>query len=290
MIRFSNIGTFFKITAIAAMMLFAACSKTNSESPSSPDSSIGSDSSEDDSGSISVIVEKKSSPCFSVSGNVEDCDDLDSSLARPKAYTSLEYQWVDDYRNNRRYGFMQIGSQLWTTENMVYEVSRVGSWCYDDTDGFCYDLGRLYSFYDAHFACPEGWHLPSADEWKAMLLQLGNPMEEDGNVYYKYAGTKLKDSTSWYGRDKGDGTFGFDAIAAGYRLPNNVADSTYLGLNETAVFWTSTGSSKKAQSVRIVNFDSYAVIENVNVNNGYGVRCVYDSTFSVDSSDVKIDE
>ena len=51
----------------------------------------------------------------------------------------------------------------WMSQNLNHNVS--GSKCYSDPIHDCNEHGRLYQWEAAKSVCPDGWHLPSDDEW-----------------------------------------------------------------------------------------------------------------------------
>ncbi len=60
------------------------------------------------------------------------------------------------------YETVLIGSQCWIKENLNTVVGN--SICYDLNSVNCEIYGRLYNWFDAMEACPDGWHLPSKSE------------------------------------------------------------------------------------------------------------------------------
>ncbi len=78
----------------------------------------------------------------------------------------------------------------WMAEDLNYEM--VDSECARDADADCKLYGRLYRWGDAKNACPEGWHLPSDNEWYLLAFHYGGVAS---------AGAHLK-STSFGGTNK----------------------------------------------------------------------------------------
>lgn len=95
---------------------------------------------------------------------------------------------VDDMGNT--YGYVRIGNLEWTTSNALNGPSMVDFECYDTygyLDYFFYDdddvdyveneympkFGNLMTYEDAVASAPDGWRLPTDEDWKALERALG---------------------------------------------------------------------------------------------------------------------
>ena len=117
--------------------------------------------------------------------------------------------------------------------------------------------------------CPEGWHLPSRDEWDTLLTAVGGEAK---------AGKMLKSTEGW--NDKNDGTSGngtdaysFSALPAGDRDygGNFGSEGNYAG------FWSSTElDSFSAYNVDLDYRDDNAFLISSYKYYGYSVRCLRD--------------
>ncbi|MDR2582260.1 MAG: hypothetical protein LBC75_02130 [Fibromonadaceae bacterium] len=102
--------------------------------------------------------------------------------------------------------------KTWMTENLNCKVA--GSECYDKNESYCNTYGRLYTWEAAKKACSGGWHLPTDDEWEALVTAVGG--EET-------AGKHLKAKEGWNscgptgsGKDYlCEDTYGFSALPGG---------------------------------------------------------------------------
>ena len=138
--------------------------------------------------------------------------------------------------------------------------------------------------------CPRGWHLPSADEWDAMLESAGVVQRTgtSGSALGSGAG-KLVMGCYWkstttagtpgdYAYDERNSS-GFSALPGG---TFNHQYSYYSGINNTSnntYFWTSTQPTDNKQAIRYSFQSSWTGIKQ-DANNKYlgsSVRCVRDA-------------
>ena len=144
------------------------------------------------------------------------------------------------------------------------------AWCYYDNspvNGKVY--GKLYNWYavnDPRGLAPEGYHIPTNDEW----TDLENLLGED-------AGLKLKSKNGWGYWDSGNGTdlIGFNALPSGYKQEGGFFD----GIVESSFFWSATQIDNDDAYLRILHDDSPRVSrDSKGWGKGFGasVRCVKD--------------
>lgn len=120
---------------------------------------------------------------------------------------SAEYSAFTDLRDRQKYRMVKIGSLIWMAQNLNFATDN--SSCYDNDDAYCATYGRLYTWDAAMNACPEGWRLPSDNDWSNLSHAVGGR---------DLAGENLK-SKIWDGTDD----FGFSAIPAEMMDDSNIA-------------------------------------------------------------------
>jgi len=119
---------------------------------------------------------------------------IKSQYAPPQM--QIETGVFTDPRDGKTYKTVKIGERVWLAENLNWEGAGV-------VNGKGY--GRLYTWEEALKVAPTDWHLPTYDEWAALIGYAGGAA--GGN-----AATALI-SEAWGGMD----VLGFSALPAGYR-------------------------------------------------------------------------
>ena len=77
-----------------------------------------------------------------------------------------------DTRDNHIYRWIKFGKQAWMLGNLDYKTPA-GSWVYSDDSTREAAYGRLYDWTTAQKACPKGWHMPTDNDWNALITSLG---------------------------------------------------------------------------------------------------------------------
>jgi uncharacterized protein (TIGR02145 family) len=179
----------------------------------------------------------------------------DPNINRDNTCSLLEF-------GGKKYKTVKIGSQCWMAENFEYNAGS-GSWEIPFPELASY--GWLYNFSAATRAAPEGWHLPTLEEWDQLAQYISDQHGGYGSKREDYewpgVGKHLKDS-----KERGafflNGTddYGFRAFPAGQRsVELSLGTSSYDPRKQYAFFWTST--QQEDGSVRMImlkaNSDSF---------------------------------
>ncbi len=151
---------------------------------------------------------------------------------------TLNKDEITDSRDGKTYKTVGIKNQMWMAENMDidYKIkpldgdsiiygSQIRSGC--DSCGHFYtwaatmDSAGVWStnskdcgvgvdcmqIYPVRGVCPEGWHVPSGDEWVTLFAAVGGD---------SIAGTKLKSTSGWNSDGNGTDDFGFTVLPTSY--------------------------------------------------------------------------
>ncbi|MCF8303670.1 MAG: hypothetical protein K9I94_10390 [Bacteroidales bacterium] len=209
-----------------------------------------------------------------------------------KDVTEVEYQ-------GKTYQTVEIGNQCWLKQNLDVGVMINGSkdqedngtiekYCYENNTDNCDTYGALYQWDEMmkyteengiQGICPDGWHIPTDTEWKALEMRLGMTQAQADQKEFRGddEGGKLKEEGGdhWKVPNKGaTNASGFTALGAGNR--NTTKDFTNQLKN--AYFWTSTVYDNARAWHRNLYYDNTGVYRfEYHRNNAFSVRCLKDS-------------
>ena len=179
---------------------------------------------------------------------------------------NVNYGTLTDTRDGKVYRTVKIGKQTWMAQNLNYgdesttpEIAGE-NWCHSSDDDSCSIAGRRYSWKAANAGvCPEGWHLPTSEEFEALIAAVGGESN---------AGKKLKSTTGWNDNKNGTDDYGFCALPVGAKLSSRDQES-----GKYASFWSASGTNKEAYFLRI-SYGDNGYIYSDSQYAGYYVRCL----------------
>jgi len=281
-------------TSVSSSSSAKSSSSSSAKSSSSEKSSSSTKSSSSGAKSSSSSVTPKSSDSkTSVSSS-------SSVTGRTSCDVNTDKNCFMDSRDGQTYKTVTIGTQTWMAENLNYAYTDVPyksgdntsdstSWCYNDDANNCSKYGRLYTWaaamdsvgtwstngkgcgynktcsptYPVRGVCPEGWHLPTEEEFETLFTAVGGQST---------AGKVLR-STSGWNSGNGSDAFAFSALPAGGRY--NSGNYNNEGIN--TYFWSST----ELDCTDAYYMDLYygyggAYLYNHYKLNGFSVRCLRD--------------
>jgi uncharacterized protein (TIGR02145 family) len=195
---------------------------------------------------------------------------------------NFAYGEMTDPRDGIVYKTTTIGGQVWMAENLNYfDIEGAASsikndWCYWDKPENCESAGRLYTWKVAKRVCPEGWRLPTKEDWQALLTAVGadtlNPIAWTGaNV--------LKSVNGWENNGSGTDDFGFTALPAGKAFFNDL-QSGFTNHGCSSYMWSATepdifdGADTLAFSVELNCSNELVIVNTIKKYSGLSVRCV----------------
>jgi len=188
------------------------------------------------------------------------------------------------------YSTVQIGNQLWMSENL--KTTRYnngdeiptgltdGEWqnatsgalaVYDDNESNADIYGRLYNWYavvDNRGVCPENFHVPTDEEYTQLTIYLGGS---------DVAGGKMKEAglEHWNSPNTGaTNESGFSGLPGGFRNTSGA----YVDMGSLGVFRSSSEYSSSQAWIHSLWYEDAVVYRGFNMqkNSGNSVRCVGD--------------
>jgi uncharacterized protein (TIGR02145 family) len=242
------------------------------------------------SSSSSKPVETSSSSSKPV--ETSSCSGISSSsqFKRVLCNVDTDKNCFKDERDGQTYKTVTIGTQTWMAENL--NLKTESSSCYNDFAENCAKYGRLYTWaaamdsagiwstngkgcgrheeygtvcsatYPVRGVCPEGWHLPTQAEWKALFTAVGDSST---------VGKMLKSISGWNDSGNGTDSYAFSALPAGYW------DGYYTYEGSAAFFWSSTEyNGYYAYYMYLGYYFDHAGLDDHRKDDRFSVRCIKD--------------
>jgi len=177
-----------------------------------------------------------------------------------------------DQRDGQIYSWVEIGNQIWMTENLRFDTDS-GAYLYKNRTRSLKKTGYLYSFKALQTAAPEGWHIPTEEEYLELLISLGGYTES--TIGHHHPGRA-------YGRiTELEGIFNFRPNAVYYPENGRYLKGVYPF--KSVELWTSTYTklrNDKDSTTSIAFFHDYfrhqTGVTLVSRNAALPVRCVKD--------------
>ena len=180
-------------------------------------------------------------------------ENLNYAYLQPtKTLDSSSFCYDNDPENCKQYGRLYLFSAAMDSAGLF---SSDAEGCgYGTECPFDHIVPKIYKGYSdtassleppIRGVCPEGWHVPTVDEFVILLESIGGYNDE--KEYWEWENVDLKSTSGWDGvtgeiNDNGTDSFGFSAYPAGEgRLQTNDDYPLYYYLGtETQFFTTST--------------------------------------------------
>ena len=154
-----------------------------------------------------------------------------------------------DLKDGQVYSTMEINGQVWMTSNYSFNTNFESpyygpgeEWEYERLVDDKYRIvseetrrkyGRLYTYEAALNSAPEGWRLPSIEDWDQLSQSLGmNKTMEPGQPF-----------------NIADAYYNFDFQSAGSKDPI----LGFVGLGQKALFWSENDNEQNASYAKVVD-------------------------------------
>lgn len=182
---------------------------------------------------------------------------------------------------------VKIGNQIWSAENLKVDKFKNGdpipharnkrqwkkaaknkqpAWCYYGMDPYHEGVyGKLYNWYavtDSRGLCPDGWQIPTSEDWDILIEHLGGKSQ---------AGHSMKGKGTWKDNGSGSNKSKFDGRPGGVRN----ADGIFSFKDSYGKWWSSSAPDATNAWCQYL-YHGYKMSLKELLNKGYGlsVRCV----------------
>jgi len=192
-------------------------------------------------------------------------------------------------QSNNTFQDIKIGTQQWASANLNVSnfvngdtipeaktdeewekagIDKKPAWCYYDNNpenGVKY--GKLFNWYavnDPRGLSPDGYHIPTDEEWTTLINYLGG--EEN-------AGVKMKSRSGWKGDGNGSNSSGFTALPGGSRYNYG----QFRLIEDISFWWSSTELDPTVSWFRCMYYSNNDIIKHYAFkSHGLSVRCIHD--------------
>jgi uncharacterized protein (TIGR02145 family) len=171
------------------------------------------------------------------------------------------------------------------TINNDWTSASIGAYSdYDNNPTNSETYGKLYNWYtvnDERGICPEGYHVPSDDEYSELEVYLGMSESETDIIGFRGTneGSKLAGNSELWNIgvlviDPEFGTSGFDALPAGYRV---YSSGDFDTVGKHCYFWSSSENSNSHAWYRnLLYFNTRVYRNSPSKQSGFSIRCLAD--------------
>ena len=293
---------------------------------SSSSSSVTPQSSESETSVSSSSAKSSSSKNGDAKSSSSSAESFSSDASSISFFEDGVTGTMTDGRDGQTYKIVKIGEQIWMAENLNYaylqptEGLDSSSFCYNDSASYCEKYGRLYLWSAAmdsagiwstkakgcgygvkcnrgygpvRGVCPDGWHLPSLDEWYALYEAVGGSTASEAlrstSGWYEWCDDDALDGTSCpvdtIASANGRDTYSFAVLPAGYRIRdyyrnrdftrNRFLDSSFTNEGFEACFWSSSQEDFEIYAdYMLVRSDGISPFDYAAKDHGFSVRCM----------------
>ncbi len=184
---------------------------------------------------------------------------------------------------NRRYFYHEATEGLYWMQDNLMEPGKGKA--YTNEEAMSSIFGRYYSWEEAKTVCPEGWRLPTASEWDALVSRTEELLKSGTEAGQTVPGAWVADARFhgvtmweyWPANDQGMGdltnAMKMCMLPVGYA---NLPADKFDGMFEYAMFWSSDEiDASKARAYGIYNYWKEAKTFSMDKkSHGLSVRCV----------------
>ena len=192
-----------------------------------------------------------------------------------------KYKWMAENLKTTRFN---DGKEInYISDDSTWVESTDGAFCwYNNTKSYSESYGLLYNWYavNTRKLCPDGWRVPTDEEWKYLTgfvdLRYGinNSVWNERGLQGEDAGKRLKAQSGWSFGGNGSNIFGFTAIPGGER---SCKDGHFHLAGKNGYWWSSTAKDSSDAWFRSIIYSFDNVNREIHGKRcGFAVRCLGD--------------
>lgn len=179
-----------------------------------------------------------------------------------------------DARNGKMYKTITVRDKVWMAENLNYQIENMIAFAPNGDEANVAELGYLYRYgINTPEVCPEGWRLPTKEEFEMLISVLAvPPLTTTTTVSKTSTTTTPKTKVDLLNED------GFGIKFAGINGAGTQGGYFYDDFGTQAWFWTST-------SVNVNQYPHFSAIKfdkstgnyeymTLRADNALSVRCI----------------
>ncbi len=212
-----------------------------------------------------------------------------------------------DPRDGQSYATVRIGNQCWMAENLnigtridgssnQYNNGIIEKYCHNNSEAMCDVYGGLYQWDEmmqytttqgVKGICPEGWHIPTDDEWTTLTTYVSSQPEYLCNNNPNWNAKAMAAKTNWNNSSNtcavgnnisANNATMFTAMGGGYRY--SPPPGSFYPIGRYGYWWSSTEFTyfgTKVIWIRYIYYEYANVYPNFyDKYYGFSVRCLRD--------------
>jgi len=190
----------------------------------------------------------------------------DESVENTVQTKEIETGTFKDSRDGKTYKTIIIGDLIWMAENLAYKLDS-GCWAYNDNEENVLKYGYLYNWDAAKIACPNGWRIPSKNDWYDVHENdMGANDLKSKNEWNDYS-KKIKDEAT--------NISGFSALPGGARR----VDGKYVNKGIRGYWWSQSEYNSTLAYFFELHSAEYCIYYDELADKllGFSLRCVKDN-------------
>jgi len=217
------------------------------------------------------------------------CEGIDTVFYEGKTYHTLTIG-----KNCWMAGNLDVGEKISAGQEQANN-NIIEKYCYNNEIGNCDEYGGLYQWgemmkYDTlpgrKGICPQGWHIPTDEEWCTTEQNLDPTIGCNGMVWRgTYGGGKLKETGTMHWLAPNTGATNSSGLTS---LPGGYWYNAFYHLREKGYFWTSSILSPQCPISRTLGYNTPRIYRGtVKVSDALSVRCIINMLPTLETSQIK---